>query len=250
MRRRCLHRLRFRNSHTAGDRLLLHCRFESLAVALQLSLNLRTLFGLPRWQIAGCLAVGIEQFVLFRVSQSPLVQGVEVHLGRGKRFCSGRSCEKVFNLAVRDQESVLLELAVGDEGFNEAFFRPGVQRFHRLKVSELSCGSRGLAHTLGQSRNGAIERAGYIGIPVDTTNFQDTRPGFLCGFWSSVCFRAGQRLKNLRNLREKLARPERSVKESFQDRGVHAAEGFQPKRKFGRDIFLVLDAEAKKPLPN
>jgi len=58
MSRLRLHRLRFGNTRHTNGRPLLHCRFESLAVVLQLSLDFRTLFRLPRRQIAGCAGAG------------------------------------------------------------------------------------------------------------------------------------------------------------------------------------------------
>jgi len=54
-----------------------------------------------------------------------------------------------------------------------------------------------LPHAVGQFRCGAIERAGYVGIPVDATNLQDTRPGFLGGFVRGVRFRAAYVLQNV-----------------------------------------------------
>ena len=58
MSRLRLHRLRFGNTRHTNGPPLLHCRFESLAVVLQLSLDFRTLFRLTRRQIAGCAGAG------------------------------------------------------------------------------------------------------------------------------------------------------------------------------------------------
>src|ERR1700682_722364 len=137
----------------------------------------------------------------------------------------------------------LLDFAIGHEIFYEAFFRPGVQRFDRFKVSEHSRSSRRLAYALRDSRDGTIERTGDVGIPMDAANLQDTRPGFFCGFWRSFSFRSHQRFKNLRHLWEKPGCLERSAKESFQDCRVHRSETLKPKRQFGRNVFLVLDTE-------
>jgi len=80
---------------------------------------------------------------------------------------------------------------------------------------------------------------------MDAANVQHTFPCFLCSFWHSGFLGLLDWREDFGNLWEKLARPERSAKESLQYRGVHDAESLKPQREPWRNIFLVLDGKAK-----
>ena len=83
-----------------------------------------------------------------------------------------------------------------------------------------------------------------------TANVQNDLPRFLSGFRYGGFLGLLYRFQNLRNLRKKFARLESPAKETFQNYRLHSAESLKPEREFWRDIFLVLDAEAKEPLSN
>ncbi len=83
-----------------------------------------------------------------------------------------------------------------------------------------------------------------------TANSQDSLPSFGRLFGERGLLDGFERRQYFAYLREKLAGLERFLEKGFEGPRIHTTESLKPERQAWRNVFLVLDTEAKEPFPN